>query len=35
MRELLAWAYGVICIAILAFIYYKYCKKWNKKEDEK
>lgn len=34
MRELLAWAYGFLCIAALAFLYYKYWKKWYKKKDE-
>lgn len=34
MREwTIAGTYGVVCIAILAFIFYKYCKKWNKKDD--
>ena len=34
MRELLAWGYGFLCIAGLAFLYYKYWKKWYKKKDE-
>lgn len=33
MRWIIACAYGFLCIAAIAFLYYKYWKKWYKKED--